>query len=463
MNPLRTPLLTDLYQLTMLEAYFAHDMQDTAVFEFFVRRLPPERGFLVAAGLEELLVFLENLRFGEEELAWVRTSGHFGRGFAQRLAALRFSGDVHAMPEGTVFYADEPIVRVTAPMPQAQLIESRLINLLHFETLIASKAARCVLAAPGKLLIDFGLRRAHGAEAGLLAARASYIAGFAGTATAPAAPLFGIPVFGTMAHSFIEAHDTEESAFERFAAVQPGNVTLLIDTYDTEAGARKVARLAPRLRERGITVRAVRLDSGDLAEHARRVRRILDAAGLHQVGIFSSGSLDEIAMRRLLTAGAPIDGFGVGTIMDTSADAPYIDCAYKLQEYAGRARRKHSEGKATWPGRKQVYRRYDADGVMAGDVVTCEDDAQPGEALIAPVMKNGKRLQPAESLDTIRARVAAQLRQLPPPLRALADAPPYPVVIAPALKALAAAVDRDIAGRDNEAAEATRLSGAGDR
>jgi nicotinate phosphoribosyltransferase len=459
----RTPLLTDLYQLTMLEAYFEHGMQDTAVFEFFVRRLPPARGFLVAAGLDELLAFLENLRFGDEELAWVRTSGRFHAGFAERLAGLRFTGDVHAMPEGTLFFGDEPIVRVTAPMPQAQLIESRLINLLHFETLIASKAARCVLAAPGKLLIDFGLRRAHGAEAGLLAARASYLAGFAGTATVPAAPRYGIPVFGTMAHSFIEAHDTEELAFERFAAVQPDNVTLLIDTYDTEAGAHKVARLAPRLRERGVTVRAVRLDSGDLAEHARRVRRILDAAGLKEIGIFTSGSLDEFALRDLLTADAPIDGFGVGTNMDTSADAPYIDCAYKLQEYAGRARRKHSEGKATWPGRKQVFRRYDAGGIMTGDVVTCVDDQQDGEALIRPVMKDGRRLRAAEPLDAIRARVAAQLQRLPPHLRALADAPRYPVEIAPALGELAAAVDRDIARRHSGTDAVIPRSGAGDR
>ena len=441
----KSPLLTDLYQLTMLQAYFEQGMNDTAVFEFFVRRLPQNRGFLLAAGLEQALEFLEQLRFGDEELEWVRTCGRFSPDFPDFLAGLRFAGDVHAMPEGTVFFADEPILRVTAPIPQAQLVESRLINLLHFQTLVASKAARCVLVAPGKLLVDFGMRRAHGAEAGLLAARASYLAGFAGSATVLAAPRFGIPVFGTMAHSFIQAHASEELAFEHFAGAQPENVTLLIDTYDTEASARKVVRLAPRLRERGITIRAVRIDSGDLALHAHNVRQILDAAGLREIGIFSSGGLDEYALRNLLAHEAPIDGFGIGTSMDTSADAPFLDCAYKLQEYAGRARRKRSEGKATWPGRKQVYRRYNADGIMQGDVLTLETDIQEGEALIRPVMRAGQRLHPAESLDAIRNRAQAQLVRLPAHLRALKDAPPYPVTVAPAIKDLAAAVDASTA------------------
>jgi nicotinate phosphoribosyltransferase len=444
----RSPLLTDLYQLTMLEAYFEHGTDDTAVFEFFVRHLPPRRAFLVAAGLEQLLQFVENLRFTDDDLAWVRASSRFRPGFADRLAALRFTGDIHAMPEGTIFFPDEPTVRVTAPMPQAQLIESRLINLMHFQTLIASKAVRCVLAAPGKLLIDFGLRRAHGAEAGLLAARASYLAGFAGSATVMAEPLFGIPVFGTMAHSFIQAQDTEETAFERFATIQPDNVTLLIDTYDTESGAHKVVRVASRLKERGIRVHAVRLDSGDLVAHARAVRRILDDAGLQNIRIFSSGNLDEFEIQRLLRAGAPIDGFGVGTLMDTSADAPFLDCAYKLQEYAGRARRKHSEGKITWPGRKQVYRRYGTDDVMLDDTVTIDGDPQPGEALIEHVMHRGRRLRPAESLGDIRARLVSQLARLPSRLRELDAAPRFPVRLAPALRDLAAAVDRDIAARN---------------
>ena len=443
-EPRKSPLLTDLYQLTMLQAYFAQGMNDIAVFEFFVRRLPRNRNFLMAAGLEQVLQFLENLRFTGEELDWVRKSGRFSRDFPDQLAKLRFTGDVHAMPEGTLFFADEPILRVTAPIAQAQLVESRLINLLHFQTLVTSKAARVVLTAPGKLLVDFGMRRAHGAEAALFAARASYIAGFDGTSHVLAGAEFGIPTFGTMAHSFIEAHDSEALAFEHFARAQPENVTLLIDTYDTEAAAHKVVQLAPRLKTAGITVKAVRIDSGDLALHAHNVRRILDAAGLKEIGIFSSGSLDEHALRSLLSQGAPIDGFGVGTSMVTSADAPFLDCAYKLQEYAGRARRKRSEGKATWPGRKQVYRAYDASGVMTGDVLTLETDRQPGEALIRPVMRNGKRVHAPETLEDIRRRAAEQLQRLPRRLRELEDAPPYPVTVAPALRELAVAVDRGV-------------------
>ncbi len=435
-------LLTDLYQLTMLQGYFEQGMEDTAVFEFFVRRLPENRGFLIAAGLEQALDYLESLRFTSEDLEWLRKSGRFSREFCHSLEHFRFTGDVHAMPEGTIFHPDEPILRVTAPLPQAQFIESRIINILHFQTMVASKAARCVLVAPDKLLVDFGMRRAHGAEAALLAARASYIAGFTGTATVLAGVKFDIPVFGTMAHSFIEAHDSEELAFEHFARAQPGNVVLLIDTYDTEAGAHKVARLAPRLKEQGITVKAVRLDSGDLGAHARNVRRILDQGGQQDIDIFTSGGLDENALRQLLEAGAPIDGFGVGTSMDVSDDAPYLDCAYKLQEYGGRARRKRSEGKATWPGRKQVYRKYAADGWMSEDVVSLEGDAQQGEPLIRAVMRAGQRIGPPERLDEIRRRAAAELGRLPPHLRALATEPRHPVTIAPALRELAAAVDR---------------------
>jgi nicotinate phosphoribosyltransferase len=442
MNLQSTPLLTDLYQLTMLQGYFDQGMEDTAVFEFFVRKLPQGRGFFMAAGLEQVLQYLEALTFSERELDYLASCGRFSREFVDYLAGMRFTGDVHAMAEGTVFFPDEPILRVTAPMPQAQLAETRIINLLHFETLIASKAARCVLAAPDALLVDFGLRRAHGAEAGLLAARATYIAGFAGSSTVLAEPEYGIPVFGTMAHSFVQAHDAEGLAFEHFAYAQPDNVVLLIDTYDTEAGARKVVELAPRLAEKGIAIKAVRLDSGDLVEHARKVRAILDDGGLEKVTIFSSGGLDEHALERLLGAGAPIDGFGVGTSLDTSADAPYLDCAYKLQEYAGRARRKLSEGKATWPGRKQVYRTVGKGGSMGGDILTLESDRQPGEPLIAEVMQGGRRIDPPESLASIRERAARELAALPDELRVLDVKARYPVKVADALKTLAAEVDR---------------------
>lgn len=441
MNPATSVLLTDLYQLTMLQGYHEAGMADTAVFEFFVRRLRPGRGFLLAAGLEQSLAFLEQMRFAPDELEWLASTRRFGKDFLASLETLRFTGDVHAMPEGTAFFPNEPILRVTAPIAQAQLVETRLINLLHFETLIASKAARSILMAPDKLLVDFGLRRAHGAEAGLLAARASYLAGFSGTSTVLAGQQFGIPLFGTMAHSFIQAHDDETLAFEHFAHAQPGNVVLLIDTWDTEAAAHKVVALAPRLAAAGIRIKGVRIDSGDLAEHARRVRRILDAGGLGHVIIFASGDLDEFALRDMLAAGAPVDGFGVGTHLDTSSDLPYLDCAYKLQEYAGRARRKRSEGKATWPGRKQVYRQHDAAGRMARDVVTLESDVQPGEPLLVPVMRGGHRLMQAPGLPDIRRHAAASLSRLPEPLRRL-ESFDYPVELAPALHELAAAVDR---------------------
>jgi len=434
-----SPLLTDLYQLNMLQSYLDHGMIETAVFEFFSRKLPARRGFLMAAGLAQVVEFLENVRFGEEELDWVRETGRFGADFIDYLADFRFTGDVDAMAEGTVFFADEPIVRVTAPLPQAQLVESRLINIVHFQSLVASKAARMVLAAGGRTLIDFGLRRAHGAEAGLFAARAAYIAGFAGTATVLADPLFGIPIFGTMAHSFIQAHDDETTAFEHFARSRPANLVLLIDTYDTEAGARKVVGLAPRLSEAGITLSGVRLDSGDLAAHAREVRQILDAGGLAAVRIFVSGGIDEDAIARIVEAGAPIDGYGVGTSLVTSEDAPALDCAYKMQEYAGIPRRKHSEGKATWPGRKQVFRQ------RAGDVLTVIGDPQEGEALIRPVMRVGKLAAPLPSLAEIRTHAAAELEKLPEPHARLQTEPAYPVEVAPALRRLAEDADRRLA------------------
>jgi len=452
MDPQSSLLLTDLYQLNMLQAYIDNGQVDTAVFEMFVRKLPERRGFLVAAGLEQALDYLERLRFAEDELDWLARSGRFNRRFLDYLADFRFTGDVHAMPEGTVFFADEPIIRITAPLPQAQLVETRIINLLHFQSLIAAKAARMVLAAPDKLLVDFGLRRAHGAEAGLLAARASYIAGFAGTATTLAEAMFGIPTYGTMAHSFVQAHDDETDAFESFARSRPHNLTLLIDTYDTEAGARKVVALAPRLKAAGIAPRGVRLDSGDLIALAGRVRRILDDGGLPEVRIFVSGGIDEDRLAAMAAAGAPIDGVGIGTNLTTSFDAPALDCAYKLQEYAGLARRKRSEGKATWPGRKQVWRRYDAAGRMAGDVIALEGDERTGEPLIRPAMRDGRRTGGRPTLAAIRERAKRELSRLPEPLRRLTPGAAYPVEVASALRALADEVDRRTAAGSAPAA-----------
>ena len=434
-------LLTDFYQLTMLQGYLERGMEDTAVFECFVRTMPPQRGFFVAAGLAQLLKFLENVHCTPAELEWVTRSGRFSRSFVDYLERFRFAGDLHAMPEGTVFFVNEPMVRVTAPLPQAQFIETRLLNLLHYQTLIASKAARCVFAAAGKPVIDFGLRRSHGAEAGLLAARASYLAGFAGSATVLADSFFEVPVFGTMGHSFVQAHDAERRAFEHFAEAQPDNVVLLLDTYDTQTGAETVVKLATRLRERGMMIKGVRLDSGDLIEQARQVRRILDDGELRDVQITVSGNLDEEAIQRIVAAQAPVDLFAVGTKLTTSADVPYLDCVYKLMEYAGNPSRKKSEGKETWPGPKQVYRHYDQWGHIDHDVVTTAADTQDGKPLLGRVMESGTRCETSSPLKQIRERAAAEFATLPEGMRQCRQGVTIPVRLSSALQHLAREVD----------------------
>jgi nicotinate phosphoribosyltransferase len=348
------------------------------------------------------------------------------------------------MPEGTVFFGNEPILRIAAPLPIGQLVETRVINLLHFESLIASKAARMVLAAPGRVMLDFGFRRAHGAEAGLLAARASYLAGFTGTATVPALPLYGVPIYGTMAHSFIQAHADEARAFEDFARARPDATVLLIDTYDTAKAAAKVVALAPRLARDGIRIQGVRIDSGDLAEEARRVRAILDAGGLHDVKIFASGGLDERSLLAFMRDGAPIDGYGIGTSLVTSADAPSLDCAYKLQEYAGAPRRKKSAGKETWPGRKQILRRFGPDGRMSGDTLALDGETGEGAPLLRPVMRGGAAVAPFPSLDESRKTAAENLSRMPETLRRLEEGMPYPVDISDGLRALVREMDRGL-------------------
>jgi nicotinate phosphoribosyltransferase len=437
-----SPLLTDLYQLTMLQAYLDCGMTDVAVFEFFVRKLPSTWNFLVAAGLDDVLSYLEDLQFTAPELEWL-SAQEFSSGTIDYLRQFRFSGDVDALLEGTIFFPTEPVLRVVAPLPQAQLVESRIINLLQFETLIASKAVRSVLVAPDKLLVEFGMRRAHGAEAALLAARASYLAGFSGTSNVLASMRYRIPAYGTMAHSFIQAHASESEAFLDFARSHRRNVVLLIDTYDTEQGAQRVIDVARTLAGEGIKVHGVRLDSGDLAEHACKVRAILDAGGLKEVTIFASGNLDEWKLRDLRDKGAPIDGFGIGSRLDVSADAPYLDCAYKLQEYAGVPRRKRSEGKATWPGRKQVFRHFD--GLrMNYDTIATHNDSQSGVPLLRAAMKNGRRVAAKEPLTKTRKRVGAELAQLPERLHRLERSDPYRVEIAESLHQLARVADEAV-------------------
>jgi nicotinate phosphoribosyltransferase len=406
-------LLTDLYQLTMLDAYYTLGMGEPAVFEFFVRRLPEARNFLVAAGLEQVLDYLENLHFTADEIEWLASTQRFSSSFLARLKTFRFTGQVYAMREGTVFFASEPVLRVVAPLPEAQLVESRIVNLLHYQTLVASKAARCRLAGPSAELVDFGMRRAHGAEAACLGSRASYIAGFDATATVESSRRFGIPAAGTMAHSFVQAHELELEAFRNFANCRPDNVVLLIDTYDTARGARRAVEVANRLRGSGVSVKGVRIDSGDLAVEARRVRAILDSLGAKDIRILVSGSVDEYAIAAMEAERAPVDAYCVGTRLAVSQDAPSLDCAYKLQRYAGRLCRKRSQWKETWPGPRQVYRQYDAQGLICRDVLCCEDETFEGRALLSRVMDGGRRVSGPPPLTEVREYCAEQLAALP--------------------------------------------------
>ncbi|HJS91577.1 MAG TPA: nicotinate phosphoribosyltransferase [Steroidobacteraceae bacterium] len=437
-------LLTDFYQLTMGHAYFKLGMNDRATFELFVRRLPPSRRFLVAAGLAQAVEYLEQLRFSSEELDFLAGLGMFEQAFLDHLARLRFTGEVYAMAEGTAFYADEPILRVTAPILEAQLVESRILNIIHFQTLIASKAARCVLAAQGRQLVDFGLRRAHEADAGLHAARAAYLAGFDATATVEAGRRFGIALSGTVAHSFIEAHDREDLAFRNFVSSQSGTTSLLIDTYDTERAAHRIVHLAHELAARGDPrrIQAVRIDSGDLAAQARTVRAILDEHGCRDIRIVLSGGLDEHAVEEFVQSGVPADAFGVGTSLDVSADAPALDMAYKLQAYSGSPRRKRSPGKATWPGVKQVFRRRGPQHEAVGDEIVLEGEEVGGEPLLEQVMIQGHHVTPPVPLADIRAHCARELSSLPAALRSLREGPTsYPVRISEAVRGLAAQLD----------------------
>ena len=439
-------LLTDLYELTMLHGYFRQDMNSRAAFELFLHKRPDNRNFLIAAGLEQALDYLENFSFTDNECDWLAQTKRFDDEFIESLRKLKFTGDVYALPEGTIFFEKEPLIRIEAPLPQAQIVETRLINLLQFQSMIASKAVRSRIAAPDKLLVDFGLRRAHGAEAGLFAARACYIAGITGTSNVEACRVFGIPMYGTMAHSYIMAHDDEAESFMCFADAQPDNIVLLIDTYDTELAALKVVAVADRLKERGLVVRAIRLDSGDIADHACKVRQILDSGGHPEIGIFVSSGLDEHELQRLLASGAPIDGFGIGTKMLVSADAPYLDCAYKLQEYANIPRYKHSEGKITLPGRRQIYRQFNANGVIEHDLIGLMDKPQAGEPLLIKVMQAGKRINGRETLDKMCSRVENQLQQLPPEFLSLQISVDSPLLIADDIKAL---MDAGVAARLN--------------
>jgi len=414
-------MLTDLYQLTMLQAYFDNGMNATAVFDFFVRRLPSERNYLIACGLEDALRYLETLSFSAQHLSYLKSLRRFSPAFLDYLRDLHFTGDVYAVPEGTVFFANEPIVQVAAPIAEAQIVETFIMNQIHLQSLVASKATRVVTAARGRPVIDYGLRRIHGADAGLKSARAFYIAGVDATSNVLAGQIFGIPISGTMAHSYVQAHDSEYEAFLHFVRSFPEG-TILVDTYDTISGVRKVIQLA---RELGpdFHVRGIRLDSGDLVVLAKESRQLLYEAGLSSVKIFASSSIDEYVIEDLLREGAPIDGFGVGTRMGTSSDAPSLDTVYKLVEYAGSPRMKLSASKSVLPGRKQVFREL-KDGIAERDVIASFGENLTGVPLLREVMRNGKRTVTPPTLSDSRKLCAENIRQLPPHLLELRTASP---------------------------------------
>lgn len=433
-------LITDLYELTMAQAYFQRGLTAPASFSLFVRRMPPGRSYLVAAGLEGALAFLANLHFPPAAIDYLRSTGIFSEDFLKYLAGVKFTGDVWAVPEGRVVFANEPLLEVTAPVIEAQLAETFLINQINLHTVVTSKAARCVTAARGRAVVDFSLRRTHGADAGLAAARGGWIAGFQATSNVLAGKLYGIPVSGTMAHSFVTAFESETEAFRAFTACFPDRSILLIDTYDSLKGAAKAVAVAKEMEARGYRLQGVRLDSGDLLDLSRQVRRILDDAGLGYVRIFASGGLDEYEIDTLVTAGAPIDAFGAGTKFGVSSDAPWLDMAYKMVEFDGRPVLKLSPGKRSLPGRKQVFRQLRDGGVMLRDVITTRDDtSQAGEPLLVEVMRNGE-IRLHEPLRQVRERCAKELERLPEGLRALTATVRYPVDLSASLKELAGEV-----------------------
>ncbi|MBE0598066.1 MAG: nicotinate phosphoribosyltransferase [Desulfuromonadales bacterium] len=425
-------LFTDFYELTMLQSYVEEGLTANAVFSLFVRRLPPRRNFLLACGLDAVLDYLEQLRFSASDLAYLATLGRFSERFLAWLADFRFTGEVWAVAEGTPVFANEPLLEIVAPLPQAQLIETFVMNQMHLQTLLASKAQRVVNAACGRPVLDFASRRMHGLDAAIKGARAFYLGGVSATSNVLAGKVYGVPVAGTMAHSYIQAHGSEAQAFSAFVRLYPDTV-LLVDTYDTLAGVRKVIELAKDLGAE-FRVKALRLDSGDLYTLSRQTRRLLDQAGLQAVDIFLSGGLDEERIAGMLAAGAPIDGFGVGTSMGVSSDVPALDTAYKLCEYGGQGRLKLSAGKPILPGRKQIF-RCERKGQDVRDSIARADEVMPGRPLLAPVMRGGRRLPPRRApLEAARRYAQQQIDRLPANVRGLAPAtPPYPVTVSAAL------------------------------
>ncbi len=445
-HPSSLSLLTDLYQLTMAQSYFQNKKFAPATFSLFVRAYPPHRSYFVSAGLEDVLDFLEDFALDSEAIEYLRSTRIFDADFLEFLKGLRFTGEVWAIPEGRLFFKDEPVLEITAPVIEAQLVETLVINQIHLATMIASKAARCAHAADGRAVVDFSLRRTHGADAGMKAARSSYLVGFSGTSNVLAGRRYGIPVVGTMAHSFVSSFEREIDAFRAYAASFPENSTFLIDTYDTVEGARKAVVVAREMEQSGHHLRGVRIDSGNLLSLGREVRRILDDAGLSEVKILGSGGLDEYDLLALSEAKAPYDSYGIGTKMGVSSDAPWLDMAYKLVEYDNRPVLKLSPGKASWPGKKQLFRAEDRQSRMEKDIVTLRDEELRGtEPLLKKVMENGRIREPCPSLEEIRENFFREFSRLDEAVKSIERPQNYPVEFSPRLQELKAECERHVA------------------
>jgi nicotinate phosphoribosyltransferase len=433
----RFELLTDLYELTMAASYFENAMADPATFSLFIRKYPPDRAYFVAAGLEDFLEYVANFRFSESDLAYLDTTGMFSHDFLHYLKNVLFTGTIRALPEGEIFFKDEPILEVTAPIIEAQILETFAINTINLQSMIAIKASRCLHAAGGRGLVDFSLRRTHGIDAGLKVARSSYIAGFVATSNVLAGKVYGIPISGTMAHSYISSFGDEIEAFRAFARSFPQKTVLLIDTYDTVSGARKAAVVGQEMAKEGGRLLGVRLDSGDMTQLSQKVRNVLDEAGLEDTEIFASSSFDEYKIARTIKDGARIDAFGVGTRMGVSADAPYFDIAYKLVQYGERPIMKWSPGKVNLPGNKQVFRKTDRQGRFLEDIIGTRDETVEGACpLLEPVIQDGKLLGRHPSLEEIRERFRKNFAALDEKYKALENPPVYPIKVSALLSDL---------------------------
>ena len=449
----RSPLSvlnTDLYQLTMLAGYVLHKKKEQAIFELFVRHAPPHRNYLIACGLETALDYLEQLHFEKEEISYLRQHRQFKGlpvSFFNDLHSFKFTGDVWAVPEGTVVFPGEPLLQVAAPLPEAQIVETYLLSLLNYQTLIASKASRIVQAACGKGIVEFGTRRAHGLEAAFLAARSSYIAGCIGTSNVMAGYLMGIPIYGTVAHSWVMAFDKEEEAFKKYFETFPKQTLLLIDTYNTLDGARKVTVLGPR-------IKGVRLDSGDMTKLSKQVRKILDSAGLKEVKILASGDLNEYILMDLLKQKAPIDLFGVGTELVTSKDSPSLAGVYKLVELKrgelSHYKLKLSANKATYPAQKQIFRKFKR-GKMVSDIVGLAHERLTGDPLLIKIMERGKRIRILPSLTRIQTICRKNLETLPERFKEIRTVQKFPVKLSSKLQELRDKIAHDLRKKEKSA------------